>query len=153
MKAITITMPALTAVNVNVECESRTVGQRDNTAAATTSTIALMNMVSRINAMRRSPRRAALLSEEVAARALPDFGRLDCGVEGERSTRSDEGSRFPQTKHSPLSSSFFTPQEGQYIRSQSVRAEYYDSTSVENVKPITTSRAFVRLVRSLQESC
>src|SRR5438128_12219743 len=115
MNAITSTMQALTATRVKLECESRTVGQRDSTAAATTSTIALMNIVSRISAMRRSPRRAALLSDEVAARALPDFGRLDCGDPG-MSTRSDEGSRFPQTKHSPLSSSFFTPQEGQYIR-------------------------------------
>src|SRR6266566_5268686 len=116
MNAITSTLPALTAASVNAEWPSAMRGQRERTAAATTSTIALMNIVSRISAMSRSPRRAVIgPTADTAAAARPDnvFGRPDLG---ERSTRSDDGSDFPQTKHSTLSSSFFTPQAGQYIR-------------------------------------
>src|SRR6267378_6322228 len=116
MKAIRRTPPALAAAIVKTEWPSAMRGQRERTAAATTRTIALMNIVSRISAISRSPRRAVIgPTEDTAAAARPAnvFGRPDLG---ERSTRSDDGSDFPQTKHSTLSSSFFTPHAGQYIR-------------------------------------
>src|SRR5258708_756911 len=119
-------------------------GQCERTAAAITSTTALMNIVSRIIAMSRSPRRAVIgPAEDTAAAARPAkvFGRPDLG---ERSTRSDDGSDLPQTKHSTLSSSFFTPQAGQYIRPHSIKDGYYDSTAAENVNRITSTRAFAR---------
>src|ERR1700730_4107420 len=115
MKAIKSTPPALAPTRVKIDFPPRISGQRERPAAATTSTIALMKIVSRIRAIRRSPSLAATGPVDVVARFTPERGLLDWG---ERSTRSDDGSFLPQTKHSTCPSSFFTPQAGQYIRSR-----------------------------------
>src|SRR5437867_3754253 len=128
MEATSSAVPAMPMVRIMREVFSRIWGQCEMTAAAMTSRSAATKIESRITAIRRSPRRA-VTGPDVEEAAMDRCGPLRERERGAapRKLLSIAGSFLLQTKHSALSSSFLTPQKGQYIR----KDDYYAALPYE----------------------